>query len=343
MTRYTAVLPHPMTEVTLKFAYVLLKATSPRPTRITQFQQGEADLHTNVCPVTDTVIESCQVVVSHSKEISIQTPQYDHSDISATQTTIGPIEALDIMEETPITIHYMTIPHMKIRHLTRRVDLPTISSYVSVEDYYEGATNEGAEIVGGFSREDFQQNMGSYPNAIGYLSIGLPSQAVNIGYRDTSGNISTSSVSYFDDNITLVALPRYPLLSGWTAEFFITHKVLLSSITEGEDITIQLPQLTDAAVENLTVIVTLPDSATFTSINSKIPAIVDVEERNAFLSFATRQEVTIHLHDLSITNTTSFTLRYVPSTAAAMSTYITVAAYVCIFIISFLVVMRHSA
>ena len=92
--------------------------------------------------------------------------------------------------------------------------------------------SDGAILKGDFSRYDYQRNPSGTPTAIPSLSILLPPGASDFYFRDDIGNISTSSYIVNDDGVELILEPRYVLLGGWKATFYIGYNLPLSNFLE---------------------------------------------------------------------------------------------------------------
>ncbi|KAL7713171.1 Dolichyl-diphosphooligosaccharide--protein glycosyltransferase subunit 1 [Entamoeba marina] len=336
---YTVEIPESTSiHLTAKFSHH--SGIVPMPAQISQFDISEAHYYTTICPVSPYHTKSCQVVIHHTGPFTVLSEEYDHNPID-NATTVGPINDIEPLHETSFIGHYYPHPSMKITQLIHRIDLPTIGNNVAIEDNYNDLINNAAKVVDGFSRFDFQENVGNYPNAIGFFEIAMDRRADNIFYKDVSGNISTSAVQVFDENITLVTLPRFPLLGGWKTSFTVGYEVPKSVMVSSGKVTITLPQMKYGFVEEMVVKVLLPDSATFKSVD--VDAEVTHIDVPSFLSFTSRTEVTITLKNINIMETTNIDIFYTEALSAGMNKMITFGAYIVVLAITFFVFIKLSA
>ncbi|EKE42364.1 hypothetical protein ENUP19_0223G0026 [Entamoeba nuttalli] len=328
-------------KISLTMAYIQINNYLPVPKFISQFDSQEFDYTLLLCPLTQSKTKSCQVLLHHYDKLKVISDT-KHSTIKNT-TAFGPFDDLPPMELIETTVHSNSLPHIKVNKMIHTVDLPTISSFVKVEDWFEDFTNEGAQLSSGFSRFDFQQNIGNSPNAIGFFEINLNTRASSIQYKDTSGNISTSSLLLNDDNLVLVALPRYPLLTGWKTEFMIGYSLPNEVVISKGKAIITLPSIKTAMAKEVIVRVYLPDSAKYLKVEGKNIENIEVKDCDAFLSFAERKEVLITMKNINIMDKVQLILYYEESINGSISTFIVFGCYVLLFFLGFFLFIKYSA
>nr|BAN42377.1 dolichyl-diphosphooligosaccharide--protein glycosyltransferase 67 kDa subunit precursor, putative [Entamoeba invadens] len=318
--------------------YIETNSVVPRPKTLSEFKTIEGDYTSLICPMSMYLTKSCQVVVEHSTGIKVLSAQA-HNTVG-NNTAIGPIDDIEPMREERVQIHFAPKVHLKIESMTHIIDLPTVASNARVEDWFEGATNEGP-FVEKFSRADFQKNIGNYPNAIGVFEMAFDARAEHFIYKDRSGNISTSEVMLHDENVTLMALPRYPLMSGWKTEFMIGHDIAANVIQKDGKVIVKLPQLKEAIAEKVIAKVYLPDGAKYTKCTGL--GKVEVTERDAFMSFAKRAEVDVQFENVNLMEENLFVVEFEESVTAATGTLVVFSAYISVVLIAFFLFIEYSA
>eukprot|EP01006_Ploeotia_vitrea_P010669 TRINITY_DN27682_c0_g1_i1.p2 TRINITY_DN27682_c0_g1~~TRINITY_DN27682_c0_g1_i1.p2 ORF type:complete len:452 (+),score=37.59 TRINITY_DN27682_c0_g1_i1:58-1413(+) len=218
---------------------------------------------------------------SHSK-----VEDYSHKKsgkLDGNELTYGPFTNIEPFSHKKFRVHFSTgATFQKATRAHRILQLSHWGGTLAVEEEYD-FVNSATTFKGIYSRLDFEQRRPT--TAITAISALIPKAAVDIYYRDTIGNISTSTVRVHSKSKLEVEMkPRYPLMGGWKANFYWGYNVPLSAVCkqlEGSDsweLTIPRAQnIRDIWVEQLEVDVRLPDGASIVSVSLGNKAIEDYE------------------------------------------------------------------
>ena len=103
-----------------------------------------------------------------------------------------------------------------------------------IEDTIEIFHN-GAKLDGSFSRFDYQKDQASGLSAVNALRTKINRKAKHIFYRDEIGNISTSDVRPFRDDLIVTLKPRFPLFGGWRTYYKLGYQLPLDEVVDKID------------------------------------------------------------------------------------------------------------
>jgi len=117
-------------------------------------------------------------------------------------------------------------PFITVSKFVRLIELSHWGGNIAVEDHVM-LVHTGARLKGPFSRYDYQINpQANGQAALKFLRQYLPSEALDVYYRDDIGNISTSHLNVDDDNkLRLDLRPRFPLFGGWQTEYYMGYNL----------------------------------------------------------------------------------------------------------------------
>lgn len=133
--------------------------------------------------------------------------------------TDTPPFSLDILN-----VHYENnSPFLTVTCLNRLIEISHWGN-IAVEENIDVVHN-GAKLKGPFSRYDYQRDTNSNHHSIKSYKTMLPAAAYNIYYRDSNGNISTSTVRPRKDWIELELRPRFPLFGGWRSSYTLGYNI----------------------------------------------------------------------------------------------------------------------
>jgi len=138
----------------------------------------------------------------------------------------GPYNDIAPLSVSNLTVHFENnSPFVVVKNLVKEYEVSQWGN-LAVEETYEVA-HEGAKITGPFNRYEFQR-FGA-PSSVNSIVRRIPKEASDIYYRDVIGNISTSHLSDFKENIRVDLIPRFPLFGGWKNAFYIGWNLPLSN------------------------------------------------------------------------------------------------------------------
>ena len=261
------------------------------------------------------------------------------------QTTFEEITNIQSFEEKKIIVHYVSVPHLRVKEYIHTVDIPILANELKIQNWFEGVKNEGAELSEGFSRYEFQLNNQIMPNAIMNFDVDIHKDAFHLEYRDTSGNISTSAVDPETKSQHVTLLPRYPLLSDWQTEFNLNYHIPKDIyMSQGKTI-IELPIVDKTIVEHCILRIYLPDGAKYIKFESNDikEEKIEINDHEAFMSFSERKEILIHLHNINLMQKNKFAIYYEESSSAIANTYIVAFTYIITIFVGFFFFIKYSA
>lgn len=104
----------------------------------------------------------------------------------------GPYDDVPAYSLTRVDLHYvLSQGFFTATYIEREVEL-SLWGNIAVEEHFD-MLNNGATLVGGFSRVDFLLSRGVDENVVEQFRVVLPPNAFGVYYRDIIGNISTSN------------------------------------------------------------------------------------------------------------------------------------------------------
>lgn len=204
--------------------YVLPKALTPYPSSITQKERQLVRYFGNhyfyspyvTKKQTTTVNMNSRNIENHSKL----------KPVTQTDTSInyGPYMDIPALSEDTLTVHYENnAPFLTVTRLERLIEISHWGN-IAVQENIE-ILHTGSKLKGSFSRYDYQRDTSSNHHSIKSYRTVLPAAAHSIYYRDSNGNISTSTVRPRKDWIELELKPRFPLFGGWKSSYTLGYSV----------------------------------------------------------------------------------------------------------------------
>lgn len=127
-------------------------------------------------------------------------------------------------------------------------------------------------MQGPFSRFDYQKDQNSGQSAVNALRTKINRRAKHIFYRDQIGNISSSDVRPFRDDLIVTLKPRFPLFGGWKTYYKLGYQLPLSEVTSksgtGHSLKVNfIDHIYDnLVIEDATVKIILPEGAKILSV-----------------------------------------------------------------------------
>uniref|UniRef100_A0AC35TNX9 Dolichyl-diphosphooligosaccharide--protein glycosyltransferase subunit 1 n=1 Tax=Rhabditophanes sp. KR3021 TaxID=114890 RepID=A0AC35TNX9_9BILA len=197
---------------------------------------------------------------------------------SSGKIVYGSYDKVAAFDKKDITIHYENnSPFLVVTELTRWIEVSHWGN-IAVEDTLE-IVHQGAKLVGGFSRLDYQQDRRrtGQPSVHAYTTQ-LPSGARDIYYRDQIGNVSTSEVLVRSKSVDVEIRPRFPLFGGWKTDYTFGYNIPSATgvFSRGNGAyTLKVPivdKLYDNfVIQKLTVKVVLPERSSNIKLKTPFP------------------------------------------------------------------------
>lgn len=215
---------NPGRTATVVVEYVLPKALQPYPSHIAQKDRQLVRYYGNhyfyspyiTKKQTTSVILNSRNVENYSKL----------KPVSQSDSTIdyGPYQDISALTMKPLFVHYENnAPFLTVTHLERLIEISHWGN-IAVQENIE-ILHTGAKLKGTFSRYDYQRDTSNNHHSIKSYRTILPAAAHSIYYRDSNGNISTSTVRPRKDWIELELRPRFPLFGGWKSSYTLGYSV----------------------------------------------------------------------------------------------------------------------
>ncbi|KAJ3204177.1 proteasome regulatory particle base subunit, partial [Clydaea vesicula] len=187
--------------------------------------------------------------------------------------TYGPyrdVSAITSPESTDrIKIHFEH-PHAILVAKTheRIVEVSHWSGKLGVEDHIDLHHN-GAKIKGHYSNIDYRltQHMQVDTNVVKSIPLVLPANAVDVYFKDTIGNVSTTNFRNEKKRSLLEFRPRYPLYGGWKYSWFYGYSVPISQFLKSNknkyEISVDFyDSMHNITVEKAILKISLPEGST---------------------------------------------------------------------------------
>ncbi|XP_053992712.1 uncharacterized protein LOC128883884 [Hylaeus volcanicus] len=231
-----------------------------------------------------------------------------------------PIPSLVLDKNNSVYLEFHLEKHLGYFHSVERVIDVSLWSPVLIKERYE-FENEGVRLEGEYFRKYVDDMIGTrlrrlrdgktilIENKVCFQLYGtMPKQAYRLDYYDEIGNISSSYASRKENSVSIIVNPRYPVLGGWKADWFIDYRlpassamqVLKSSRDKKERYRVSIPlgpSIMDVYSKNLLIQLRLPQGAE--NVEIKTPMVlandVVVEKYWGWLDFLTPRSV-MHLN-----------------------------------------------
>eukprot|EP01102_Stenamoeba_stenopodia_P018754 TRINITY_DN6940_c0_g1_i1.p1 TRINITY_DN6940_c0_g1~~TRINITY_DN6940_c0_g1_i1.p1 ORF type:complete len:626 (+),score=154.03 TRINITY_DN6940_c0_g1_i1:51-1928(+) len=200
----------------------------------------------------------------------------------------GPYNDVAPFSISNMTVHFENnSPFVVVKSLVKEYEVSQWGN-LAVEETYEVA-HEGAKITGPFNRFEFQR-FGA-PSSVNSIVRRVPREASDIYYRDVIGNISTSHLSDFKENIRIDLIPRFPLFGGWKNAFYIGWNLPLKDYlsVSADDASQYVLNVSFSAANNFlsiddyTLRIILPEGAS--DIKPVLPFDVDSESEERHFTY----------------------------------------------------------
>lgn len=203
---------------------VLTQSLVPYPSSITQKEKQLVRYFGNhyfYTPYITTKQKTDVTLSSRTVENYTKLKPVSQSDSSL---TYGPYTNIAPFTEDQMIIHFENnAPFLTVTRLERLIEISHWGN-IAVEENIE-IRHTGATLKGPFSRYDYQRDTSSTHHSIKSYRTILPASAHSIYYRDSNGNISTSTVRPRKDWIELELRPRFPLFGGWKSSYTLGYSV----------------------------------------------------------------------------------------------------------------------
>lgn len=208
---------------TLTLEKVLIKSLVPYPSSITQKEKQLVRYFGNHYFFSPYVtLKQVTEVVTGSKNVESYTKlkPVEQSD----NIKYGPYSSIESFTKDEMIVHFENnSPFLTVTRLERLIEISHWGN-IAVEEQIE-IRHTGAKLKGPFSRYDYQRDMTTAQHSIKSYTTILPASAHNIYYRDSNGNISTSTIRPQKDWTELELRPRFPLFGGWQSSYVLGYSV----------------------------------------------------------------------------------------------------------------------
>lgn len=209
---------------TITLEEVLIKSLVPYPSSIAQKEKQLVRFiynHYFYSPYQTAKEKTDVILASRNVESYSKLKPVSQSD---TMIKYGPYGPTNPFTEDEMTLHYENnSPFLTVTRLERLIEISHWGN-IAVEEQIE-IKHTGAKLKGPFSRYDYQRDMSTAQHSIKSYRTILPASAHSFYYRDSNGNISTSTVWPYKDWTELELRPRFPLFGGWQSSYTLGYSV----------------------------------------------------------------------------------------------------------------------
>ncbi|KAH9129753.1 hypothetical protein AeMF1_000263 [Aphanomyces euteiches] len=279
-------------EAYLKLTAYYTRVLTPYPAAIKQTEDQLVVFHAPHLFVTpySTTVQTTQVKLPSSTQIeshAILQPTV----VEGSLLTYGPydtaVDAYAALESpSSLSVHFKhNGPFITMTSLVKEIEV-SMWGRISTEEVVD-LKHTGAALLGGFSRFDYAEKQ-TQSASFRTLHAFLPKEATNIYYRDEIGNVTTSTVRRRASRTELDLEARYPLFGGWKTQYYMGYAIPASSALFRQDDKFRLEMdfgscVQDAAVDELTLKVILPEGATNIDVQLPYGASVERTTRQSYL------------------------------------------------------------
>lgn len=208
---------------TLTLEEVLIKSLVPYPSSITQKEKQLVRYFGNhyFYSPYPTLKQKTEVIIG-TKNIENYTKLKPVTQSDSIK--YGPYSSIEPFTKDEMIVHFENnSPFLTVTRLDRLIEISHWGN-IAIEEQIE-IRHTGAKLKGPFSRYDYQRDMTTAQHSIKSYNTILPASAHSIYYRDSNGNISTSTVRPQKDWTELELRPRFPLFGGWQSFYILGYSV----------------------------------------------------------------------------------------------------------------------
>jgi oligosaccharyltransferase complex subunit alpha (ribophorin I) len=218
----------------LSIVIALTDSVIPIPKKISQFDSPKYVFDRSILLQTPYPTKSANAF------IHVSTKDIEYTGLSGLVSkrsgglNVGPFKDVNAKDSRNLHIHYSTeISNLVHKQSSVQAWISHWSNIVSFEMFHD-MVNQGPVLKTPFSRLDqmFSKGTGRSTSALQSLPIIVPSTATNIFYRDSVGNVSTSTVNGRSDLLLLQLFPRYPVYGGWKYSWNHGYQVPLAQFVQ---------------------------------------------------------------------------------------------------------------
>lgn len=349
-TIYNATFENPISEpTTISIYFVLTHAQTPLPKEIRQDERqfmvyaGDSHYYSSVYK-TQSEATSVLLPSSNVESISKQSP----TEHQGSKVSYGPYTEVEPFSYSPMRLHYeSTIPFATLANVEREIEISEWGN-VAFEEHCD-LRHDGAKLVGGFSRLDYQNLKGKPTPSFRKITALFPLGAKELYYRDIIGNISTSQVIPGKKGLTVELQPRFPIFGGWKTEWYHGFNLALEnvvSLTSDGNRKLEVPLsvlVQDVTVDYLITKVVLPAGAKLVDFKTPFPPLrTSMSTRHTFLDFPgfSRTVLSLEFENFVPEHNQPFTVTYQFSTAKLLYKPIAMATFFFLCYLVYIIAIR---
>ncbi|KAF2071113.1 hypothetical protein CYY_007578 [Polysphondylium violaceum] len=290
----------------LKVIVTLMGQMKPYPEHITQTQGQLVKYTDNHYFSTPYKTESQKTTVKLATAKVESASELSPSSVKGNTVSYGPYKNIEAFTVSAMSIHFENnAPFLVITSLIKEYEVSHWGN-LAVETHYD-VQHKGAALKGAFSRLDFQRQPS--PAHIAEIQEIVPKSAADFYYRDSIGNISTSSYTHHPNHLTLKIVPRFPLMGGWKNSFYAGFNLPVGQfLSVDSDTGSYVLNVTfgvgidNIYVESHTVKFILPEGATDIKVTAPFDVKMSQENRKTYLDTVGRPVLVLHLDHTAAEN-----------------------------------------
>lgn len=208
---------------------VYTKLSEPYPAEISQSERQlvrYTGLQTSLSPyLTKTITTRIKLPSSSRLESFTKATKMT---TGTNKLIYGPFKDVQANQAEPLVVHFENnSPFVALSSLYRKVEVSPWARSIEILNEVKVA-HVGAKLKGPFSRFEFQRDHSNGISSVRSFNAELPKLAKNIFYRDSIGNISTSSIRRTSAKTIVNIKPRFPLFGGWVTDFLLGYSLPMS-------------------------------------------------------------------------------------------------------------------
>lgn len=191
-------------------------------------------------------------------------------------------QELDAFEEKEFEIYYSVNELYTTSDIHRKVYISEYQEAEFIESHV--IRNKANNLIGTFSRIKYEKVKEQLNYVVKALNFQIPKDSYGYYYRDSVGNISSSTIGDMRNKKFMVIQPRFPLMGGWNTEFTIKYKRPIYKILKLESNQIDqdrhfkinlVGNFYDLmSIDNFVLEIILPEFAQF--VIKKLPSDIDL-------------------------------------------------------------------
>jgi len=211
-------------DLTVKLVFV--HSMKPFPALIAVNEKQKVKYEDNVYVFTPYPSAQQKTVIKLASSSVESKTEKAPTNLQGDTLTYGPYNNVPASSYSQMTVHFEHPKNfLSMTQMTKEVEIShwgNVAEEITVQDL----VHNGAGLKQPFSRYEYTRNPKGYNTVVNFMTQRFPDGAADVYYRDEIGNISTSFLSYPDNEKPKFEFrPRFPLVGEWKIGYYFGYNL----------------------------------------------------------------------------------------------------------------------